>query len=110
MRFALAAEQDAGTRRDVSTGIGDLAGLQIAVIEARPRRRLGCRKTRMARCRGVFRHGLSLVARDQADAAAELKIGPEPIEKRRNSISDAQHEAYMHDAPQPPSRCAPQLE
>jgi hypothetical protein len=64
----------------------------------------------MARCRGVFRYGLSLIARDQADAAAKLKIGPEPVEERRNAISDAQHEAYVHDAPQPPGRCAPQPE
>ena len=58
----------------------------------------------------VFRRCLCLIARDQADAAAKLKIGPEPVEKRRNAISDAQHEAYVHDAPQPPSWCAPQFE
>jgi hypothetical protein len=39
--------------------------------------------------KGVFRYGLFLSARDQADAATKLKVGPEPVEKRRNAISDA---------------------
>lgn len=36
-----------------------------------------------------LRRCLRFIARDQADAAAKLNVGPEPVEKRRNAISDA---------------------
>src|SRR6202051_998619 len=49
-------------------------------------------------------------AGDQADTAAKLKVGPKPVDQRRDAISDAQHEGDVYDSPQPPCGCARQLQ
>src|SRR5580700_9605829 len=49
-------------------------------------------------------------AGDQADTAAKPKVGPKPVGQGRDAISDAQHEGDVHDSPQPPCRCARQLQ